>query len=212
MGHMSVCKAIDVDEELRQKVELLEQELASLKQQAFGNSNQKPPMEKPSNTAQVKPSAAEDTTKANKDQSRADELYAQAQIFLNQKHLSKAKVVLQELCKNYPDAPQFMLSSYWLGEIGLEGRDYTNASISYGEAYSAYKQKLADKEAISDEVHYRAIESLAKLAYCLKHLKKNQDACVTLKQFEKESSGLPRNIQTFALQVSEQLKCQKKPT
>lgn len=215
--------APDVDAELRQKVEILERKLALLKQQTHKERKDHPfeghesPLKASPKGENVKQDAVvrtkqpEAKIKDAGDFSRAQELYSQAQIFLNQKNLSKAKVVLQELCDKYSDAPQFMLARYWLGEIGMEGKDYTNASIAYGEAYSAYKQKLADKEAISDEVHYRAIESLAKLAYCLKWLKKGQDACVTLKQFEKESAGIPRNIQTFALQVSEQLKCQKKP-
>ena len=92
----------------------------------------------------------------------------------------------------------------------MEKRDYASASISYGETYAGFKELSAKGTTLPDGVHYRAIESLAKLAYCLKWLKKGKESCLSLNQFYKESAVLPHNIRLFALDMREQLKCSKK--
>jgi TolA-binding protein len=179
------------------------------------NGNQQLQMSKPGKKQDGKPvknqEVAEKDEQSPAPPSQAEELYNQAQIFLNQKHPEQAKTILVNLCDSYPESPHYIMAKYWLGEIGLAARDHTNASIAYGEAYSSYKERSANKEQITPEVRNRAIESLAKLAFCLKQLNKKQDACVTLEQFNKEATDVPYNVQRFALQVSDQLKCQKKP-
>lgn len=222
---VQICSSADISPDLIKKVEQLEKELLELKREHQDRVRAKaldedvkpilaqaPTSEKIENKKKlIKSEVAEKEPQESPDYGQAAELYAQAQILLNQKHPEQAKTILVNLCEAYPESPHFIMAKYWLGEIGLAVRDHTNASIAYGEAYSSYKERLSNKEPISDEVRNRAIESLAKLASCLKVLNKKQDACVTLEQFNKEASNIPYNIQRFALQVSDQLKCQKKP-
>ncbi len=145
-----------------------------------------------------------------KDFSQAEALYTQGMILINQKKLQQARVIFDELSEKYKDAPQFILSKYWLGEINLSLKDYPQASIAYGEAYAGYKAKLEAKETVPKEVHYRAVESLAKLSYCLGRLKQKAEACLSLKEFEKESKDLPRNVHLYAQSLRSHFGCRKK--
>lgn len=218
-----VSSSAEIDSELINKVNQLEKELQELKKHQETLATPKAQKEEmparilvaeatSSKAKKHKDTVKDDETSPQEEPNfnQSKELYDQAQIFLNQKRPDQAKVILQNLCESYPETLHFILAKYWLGEIGLASRDNTNASIAYGEAYSAYKEKARNKDPIPDGVRNRAIESLAKLAHCLKHLNKQQDACVTLEQFDKEASNIPYNIKRFARQVSEQLKCQKK--
>lgn len=165
-------------------------------------------LDTPSSEPAAPADAAGDST-TGKDFTQADQLYTRAQIALNQRKIDKAKVMLEELCRKYPDAPQFMLAKYWLGEINLEKRDFVSASIAYGSSYSTYKKALQNQETPPDIVKFKAQESLVKLAYCLKMLKKRQDACLSLQQMHKEFKPLPRNLKTYASYIETELKCKK---
>jgi TolA-binding protein len=233
---VQLCLSSDMDEvmdsDLSKKIELLEKQLLELKQQHQERVKFQSPEEDvstisdppPPVSAKVEKNKKKDKSEvAEKDKkdtadkepqeaandSQAQELYTQALILLNQNRPGQAKPILDNLCESYPE--YLIQAKYWLGEIERAAGNHTNASIAYGEAYSSYKEMLNNKGSIPDKVRKRAIESLAKLASCLRILNKRRDACVTLEQFNKENSNIPYNVQRFALQVGEQLKCQKKP-
>lgn len=144
-----------------------------------------------------------------KDFSNAEELYAQGQLYMRQRQIDKALSVLTQFTEKYSDSPQFTLASYWLGEVYLEKKDYTNASIAYGTSYSAYKKIGESGTPASAAQRNKAAESLAKLAYCLKMMKKSSDGCTTLGQIDKEFKSIPKNLQVYIAGLKTELKCKK---
>jgi len=149
----------------------------------------------------------DETTK--KDFSNAEELYSQGQLYMRQRQIDKALNVLTQFTEKYSDSPQFTLASYWLGEVHLEKKDYTNASIAYGTAYSAYKKIGEGSNTATSAQRNKAAESLAKLAYCLKMMKKSSDGCTTLGQIDKEFKTIPKNLQVYIAGLKTELKCKK---
>lgn len=150
-----------------------------------------------------------DDETSKKDFSNAEELYSQAQLYMRQRQIDKALSVLTQFTEKYSDSPQFMLASYWLGEVQLEKKDYTNASIAYGTAYSAYKKIGEGGSTATSAQRNKAAESLAKLAYCLKMLKKSSDGCTTLGQIDKEFKTISKNLQVYIAGLKTELKCKK---
>lgn len=144
-----------------------------------------------------------------KDFSNAEELYSQGQLYMRQRQITKALDVLTQFTEKYSDSPQFMLASYWLGEVHLEKKDFTNASIAYGTAYSAYKKLGETGVTATSAQRNKAAESLAKLAYCLKMMKKGSDGCTTLGQIDKEFKTIPKNLQVYIVGLKTELKCKK---
>jgi len=140
----------------------------------------------------------------SKDFDRAQELYDQAQVFISQKRLPQAQQILEEIISAYADAPQYVPARYWLGEIYFARQDYLNASLSFGDIYMCHKSG-----ATLDPVKDHVAESLIKLAYCLKMMKKKTEACVTLKQVSTDFKKLPRNITMLAQDIRQDLKCPK---
>lgn len=151
------------------------------------------------------PKLAKTEADGDKDFSRAKELYDQAQVYISQKRIQQAQPILEEIIQAYGDAPQYVPARYWLGEIYYARQDYLNASLSFGDIYMRHKSG-AKLDPVKDHV----AESLIKLAYCLKMMKKKSQACVTLAQVDKDFKKLPRNITLLAQDIKDDLKCSKK--
>jgi TolA-binding protein len=196
--------------ELAQKIAALEKELASLKTQATAPF----PAHIPAKAATPAPSAT------NPEKSLQDPLqiplkeeqllYKKCRDYLAQGRINLAEKHLNQLVEQYGQTAQGILGQFWLGEIYMARRDYAEASLAYGAAYNALKKlNRASKTAapLFEEEANRLPEILAKLAFSLKMLGKNKEACITLKQLDKEYKQLPENLAWYAKHLKAELKC-----
>lgn len=139
-----------------------------------------------------------------------EELYKQARHYLTQQRIDLAKPLLEDVVAKYKGTPEEVLSRFWLGEMMLRRRNFAGASIAYGQSYGAYKKLKASKEFAELSFHdeeERLPEILYKLSFSLSRIKKKNDACLALKQMQKEFKGTTSTLKTLQGQLRSQLKC-----
>lgn len=144
------------------------------------------------------------------DSSLESELYEQGRHYLAQQRLDLAQKSFEEVLEKYEGTPESILAGFWLGEFKLRLKDYSGASLAYGQAYGALK-KVQKQKSFSPELFHgeegRLPEILAKLAYSLKMIKKREDACITLRQIKRDYKVRPITLEWYTTKLSKELKC-----
>ncbi len=97
----------------------------------------------------------------------------------------------------YPDHPLKENAQYWLAETYYVRGQFSEAAVTFAEAYQAYPQ--GDK----------APDNLLKLSLSLTAMKKNEDACVALNELKTRFPKGPTTLLSRASQESTRLGCAK---
>ena len=177
---------------LDQKIQVLEQELADVRSQQHIEQSEDV-------LERVEPILSQEY-----------ELYEQGRHYLAQQRLDLAHKVFDEVVEKYEGTPESILARFWIGEFMVHAKNYAGASISFGQAYGALKQARRQKSFSLEAFHGeqdRLPEILAKLAYALKMINKRQDACLTLRQLNKEYKTRPETLQWYINTLSKDLRC-----
>lgn len=192
--------------ELAQKISALEKELESLKLQAMP-AEILPAQTPHKGTVNATLPLGSEIQHPLKEE---EALYKKCREYLAQGRVDLAEKHLNQLLDKYPHTPQAVLGHFWVGEIRMLQRNYAEASLSYGAAYGALKKVTAahkGNRTVFGEETERFPEILAKLAFSLKMLGKNKEACITLKQLDKEYKQLPENLAWYVKHLKAELKC-----
>ena len=203
------------DKAVQDRIAALEKEISALKEQVvtdpFEDQEHTPKKEsKKQIPASKAPQAPAQT--ASQDLEDQTIVYQRARHLLEQQRLDMALEHFNDLIEKHDDTPEALLARFWKAEILSFKRNYSQASIAYGEAYGALKKLKADKnlkDASFGEEEDRMPEILAKLAFSLKMIGKKGDACTALRQLKKEYPTLPANISWYASQLATDAKCKK---
>lgn len=138
------------------------------------------------------------------------ELYEQGRHYLTQQRIDLAQKAFEEVVEKYQGTSESILSRFWLGEFLLRSKNYSGASLAFGQAYGelkkAQKQKGFSQDSFHGE-HDRLPEILAKLAYSLKMINKRGDACITLRQIGKDYKTRSATLDWYTAKLSKELKC-----
>ncbi len=138
------------------------------------------------------------------------ELYENGRHYLTQQRLDLAQKAFEEVVEKYQGTPEAILSQFWLGEFMLKSNNYSGATIAFGQAYGELKKSQKQKDFSQDKFHGeqdRLPEILAKLAYSLKMINKRGDACITLRQINKDYKQRPKTLDWYTAELSKELKC-----
>ncbi|HBN21797.1 MAG TPA: hypothetical protein DD412_00975 [Holosporales bacterium] len=138
------------------------------------------------------------------------ELYEQGRHYLTQQRIDLAQKAFEEIVEKYQGTSEAILARFWLGEFMLKSNNYSGATIAFGQAYGALKKAQKQKEFSQDKFHGehdRLPEILAKLAYSLKMINKRGDACITLRQINKDYETRSATLDWYTAKLSKELKC-----
>ena len=138
------------------------------------------------------------------------ELYEQGRHYLTQQRIDLAQKAFEEVVEKYQGTPESILARFWLGEFLLKSSNYSGATIAFGHAYGELKKAQKQKDFSQDKFHGeedRLPEILAKLAYSLKMINKGGDACITLRQINKDYKTRPATLDWYTTKLSKELKC-----
>lgn len=139
------------------------------------------------------------------------ELYENGRHYLTQQRLDLAQKAFEEVVEKYQGTPEAILARFWLGEFMLKSNNYSGATLAFGQAYGELKKSQKQKDFSQDKFHGehdRLPEILAKLAYSLKMINKRGDACITLRQINKDYKKRPKTLDWYTAELSKELKCQ----
>ena len=137
--------------------------------------------------------------------------YDQAKSTLYRGDYDDAEATFKKFIDRYPSSPLVINARYWLGETYLIQNRYTEASVAFAEVYQSYKHQIEQGASKDHLKQSRAIapESLIKLAFALKGMKKIDEACATLDQVKTEFSQLSYNLVKLAERARHGLRCRK---
>jgi TolA-binding protein len=195
------------DKAVQARIVLLEKEISALKEQAVADPfADKEPTPKAVSKKQVP------TPAASQDPGELTIVYQRARNLLEQQRLDMAFEHFNDLIEKHDGTPEALLARFWKAEILFYKRNYSQASIAYGEAYGALKKLKADpnfKDVSFQGEDDRMPEILAKLAFSLKMIGKKGDACTALHQLKKEYPKPPENLSWYVSQLATDAKCKK---
>jgi TolA-binding protein len=119
----------------------------------------------------------------------ADSLWNDGRAALQHKNLDEAAQKLGDLVHFYPEHPAVPEACYWLGEILVVNKKYTQAQTYYATAYKAFS-----------ETNVKKAEVGLKIAECYFALNKNKEGCLFLKEIMKlQQHGA--NVSSATLQL-----------
>lgn len=104
----------------------------------------------------------------------AEQLYEQAFADIKDAKFSEAETGFKKFLSSYPDHPLAANAQYWLGESYYGRADYKTAAKTFAQGYQAYPKSA------------KASDSLLKLGLSLSRLGKKDDACLSLRQLQKD--------------------------
>ncbi len=122
-------------------------------------------------------------------------LYNHAFKLLNQTNYAAAEQYFKQFTQQYPDDPLVGNAWYWLGESYYVRRDYVRAADSFRQGF----------EILPDGP--KAGDNLLKLAMALAALKRNDEACVVLRQVEKKYANNSSSLRAKSKQEINRLGC-----
>jgi tol-pal system protein YbgF len=125
----------------------------------------------------------------------AEALYEEAFSDLRDSKYDDADAKFKQFLSQYPGHPLSANAEYWLGETYYVRGDYKEAARTFAQGYQTYPKSG------------KAEDSLFKLALSLGKMGKRDDACLSLRQLQKDFSGDTGPIHLKAQAEIKQLNC-----
>lgn len=126
----------------------------------------------------------------------AADLYENAFSLLKNNNYDQAQVEFSQFLEQYPDHTLAGNAKYWLGETYYVRGKYDDAARVFAEGYQKYPKSP------------KAADNLLKLGLSLDALGKKQDACIALKQLQKENLTGAAPVMRRAEQEMTRLQCE----
>ncbi len=126
----------------------------------------------------------------------AEVLYESAFANLRDAAYDRAEVEFKQFLGQYPGHPLSANAQYWLGETYYVRGDFTQSAKSFAEGYQNFPKSA------------KAEDSLLKLGLSLSKLGQRDDACLSLRQLQKEFPDTPSPVRRRAEQEIRQLGCE----
>lgn len=104
----------------------------------------------------------------------AESVYEQAFADIKDAKFSDAESGFKKFLSSYPEHPLAANAQYWLGESYYGRADYKMAAKTFAQGYQTYPKSA------------KAPDSLLKLGLSLSRLGKKDDACLSLRQLQKD--------------------------
>lgn len=123
------------------------------------------------------------------------DLYDQGFRLLNQTDYSGAEEAFKAFTEQFPSDPLIGNAWYWLGETYYVRRNYVQAADSFRRGYEVLEEGP------------KAGDNLLKLAMSLAAMQKDQEACVVLKQVDKNYGENSKTLRNKARQELNRLGC-----
>lgn len=118
----------------------------------------------------------------------AETLYDEAFSHVRDMKYDEAEVKFRQFLQDYPAHPLAANAQYWLGETYYVRGDYKLAAKSFAQGYQDFPKSA------------KAADSLFKLSLSLFKLDKKDDACLSLRQLQKEFQTAAGPLQRKAAQ------------
>jgi len=125
----------------------------------------------------------------------AETLYEAAFASVRDTKYDDAESKFKQFLSQYPSHPLAANAEYWLGETYYVRGDFKQAAKSFAQGYQDFPKSA------------KAADSLFKLSLSLAKLDKKDDACLSLRQFQKEYQSAAGPLQRKAEQEIKQLAC-----
>jgi TolA-binding protein len=179
-------------DELQKRITVLEVNSCPQKQEV----NQKALPETPAKSSPVSETLS--AQKADRPTASAEALWSKGTTDLQRKDFASAEKAFVEIVRFYPNHARAPEASYWLGEIFLINKQYTDAQKYYALAYKAFAESDSRKAEVG-----------LKIAECYFALNKNKEGCLFLKEIMKlKQKGA--NISSATLQLMQKYWAQHK--
>lgn len=127
--------------------------------------------------------------------SSADEIYDRAFAAIREAKYEAAENDFKQFLRDYPSHTLAANAQYWLGETHYVRGDFKQAAQVFAQGYQDFPKSP------------KAADSLLKLGLSLSKLGRKEDACLSLKQLQKDFKGEAATLQTRAVQEIKQLSC-----
>jgi TolA-binding protein len=155
---------------------------------------------------------SEDNSSVFPDEEAQSDYEAAMELLAAEKY-KEAEVAFKAFIQKYPKNPLIVNAQYWVGETYFLRKKYKEASINFADAYKKYtdlsKSKNVKGKTANTIGFTKAPEALVKLAFSLKGLGQNEDACVALEQLKAKFPHLPSNVKKLAERARKGLTCKK---
>ncbi len=122
-------------------------------------------------------------------------LYEQAFADIKDTKFAEAETGFKKFLATYPDHPLAANAQYWLGETYYGRADYKQAAKTFAQCYQTYPKSA------------KASDSLLKLALSLSRLGKKDDACLSLRQLQKDVTDAGNTLRKRGDQEIKSLAC-----
>lgn len=126
----------------------------------------------------------------------AETLYEDAFTSIREAKYDRAESGFKQFISQYPGHPLAPNAQYWLGETYYVRGDFQQAAKIFAQGYQNFPKSP------------KAEDSLLKLGLSLSRLGKKDDACLSLRQLQKEVSDESNPLRRRAVQEIKQLGCQ----
>jgi tol-pal system protein YbgF len=125
----------------------------------------------------------------------AEALYEEAFASIRETKYDQAESGFKDFLSRYPDHPLAANAQYWLGETYYVRGDYKQSAKMFAQGYQNFPKSA------------KATDSLLKLGLSLSKLGKKDDACLSLRQLQKEIADEANPLRRRAVQEIKQLGC-----
>ncbi|MFH1157797.1 MAG: tol-pal system protein YbgF [Pseudomonadota bacterium] len=125
----------------------------------------------------------------------ARELYGRSFSSIQSARYEDAETGFRQFLNQYASHPLAANAQYWLGETYYVRGDYKQAAKSFAQGYQDFPKSA------------KAEDSLLKLGLSLSRLGRKDDACLSLRQLQKEFQGQAGSARNKAAQEIKQLGC-----
>ena len=125
----------------------------------------------------------------------AESLYEEAFADVRDSKYEEGEAKLKQFLSQYPGHPLSANAEYWLGETYYVRGDYKQAAKTFAQGYQNYPKSG------------KAEDCLFKLALSLGKLDKRDDACLSLRQMQKDFAGDTGPLHLKAQAEIKQLNC-----
>lgn len=127
--------------------------------------------------------------------SSADEIYDRAFAAIREAKYETAESDFKQFLRDYPSHTLAANAQYWLGETYYVRGNFKQAAQVFAQGYQDFPKSP------------KAADSLLKLGLSLSKLGRKEDACLSLKQMQKDFKGEAATLQARAAQEIKQLGC-----
>lgn len=125
----------------------------------------------------------------------AEALYEQSFANIRETKYDQAESGFKDFLARYPHHPLAANAQYWLGETYYVRGDYKQSARVFAQGYQNFPASA------------KAMDSLLKLGLSLSKLGKKDDACLSLRQLQKEIADEANTLRRRAVQEIKQLGC-----